>query len=457
MVELFNVVSTSTICPGNPDLHFLELAKSRGGSFMSCSGEVKAIVEGNIPTISPTGFVLSSTIPNVNCSMLICGGKCTYCTAYRSQLRALYSRFMHKSSEIDKRTNDWYLSLSEATNKIKTLRKKCITLDDKVKGLQKKVEKLTDTFTIDVDCSLHTDILSIMNENDRNVKDEFPEGTFRRLFWEQQLKAARCTDARQMCWHPTMIKWCLNLKLLSSSAYNSLRTSGFIKLPSERTLLDYTHFFTSKTGFQTEVETMLIHEAKLSTLTELEQHIVILFDELKIKEGLVYKQNTENIIGFVELGGINDILSKLEEVDESGSTQHPAIAKHILCIMVRGIFIDLRFPFAHFPTKELTGECLYNIMYEAIERLETIGFKVIALTGDGASPNRNFFKLHSVKSKELTFKYRNPYAKEERYIYFISDVPHLMKTTRNCWSHSFWNGNKRTLWVRSCMHVRIYT
>ena len=96
MVELFNVVSTSTICPGNPDLHFLELAKSRGGSFMSCSGEVKAIVEGNIPTISPTGFVLSSTIRNVNCSMLICGGKCTYCTAYHSQLRALCSRFMHK-------------------------------------------------------------------------------------------------------------------------------------------------------------------------------------------------------------------------------------------------------------------------------------------------------------------------------------------------------------------------
>ena len=106
-----------------------------------------------------------------------------------------------------------------------------------------------------------------MNENDRNVKDEFPEGTFRRLFWEQQLKAARCIDARQKRWHPTMIKWCLNLKLLSSSAYNSLRMSGFIKLPSERTLLDYTHFFTLKTGFQTEVETMLIHEAKLSTLT----------------------------------------------------------------------------------------------------------------------------------------------------------------------------------------------
>ena len=34
-------------------MHFLEMAKSRGGSFMSCSGEVKAEVETNFPNISP--------------------------------------------------------------------------------------------------------------------------------------------------------------------------------------------------------------------------------------------------------------------------------------------------------------------------------------------------------------------------------------------------------------------
>lgn len=85
---------------------------------------------------------------------------------------------------------------------------------------------------------------------------------------------------------------------------------------------------------------MLIQEAKLGTLSEFEKHIVVLFDEIKIKEGLVYKKNTENVIGFVELGGINDILVKLEEADDSGNSLHPPIAKHILCIMIRGIFID---------------------------------------------------------------------------------------------------------------------
>ena len=94
-------------------------------------------------------------------------------------------------------------------------------------------------------------------------------------------------------------------------------------------------------------------------------------------------------------------MAKLEEADDSGKTLHPPIAKHILCIMIRGLFIDLRFPFAHFPTKELTGECFYNIMYEALEHLETIGFKVIALTGDGASPNRNFLSSTLLKATNL--------------------------------------------------------
>ena len=42
------------------------------------------------------------------------------------------------------------------------------------------------------------------------------------------------------------------------------------------------------------------------------------------------------------------------------------------------------------------------------------------------------------KKEDLVYKTDNPYAdsKENRPLYFISDPPHLIKTTRNCWSHS---------------------
>ena len=48
---------------------------------------------------------------------------------------------------------------------------------------------------------------------------------------------------------------------------------------------------------------------------------------------------------------------------------------------------------------------------------------------------------------EMAYKVINLYADEKRYIYFISDVPHLLKTTRNCFSNSFGHSFTRKLWV----------
>ena len=72
------------------------------------------------------------------------------------------------------------------------------------------------------------------------------------------------------------------------------------------------------------------------------------------------------------------------------------VAVHILGVMVRGIFTDLKFPYAHFPTTTTTANVLFTLIWEAIERLERLGFKVIALTGDGASQNRKFFSYSTI-------------------------------------------------------------
>ena len=74
-----------------------------------------------------------------------------------------------------------------------------------------------------------------------NVIDNTPDGSFAIVFWDEQLKATSVSDPRQVRWHSAVIKWCLNLKMLSSSFYHALSCTGFI--PSERTLLDYTLFY----------------------------------------------------------------------------------------------------------------------------------------------------------------------------------------------------------------------
>ena len=102
----------------------------------------------------------------------------------------------------------------------------------------------------------------------------------------------------------------------------------------------------------------------------------------------------------------------------------------MLVFYVRGLFTSLQFPYAQFATKALPGDLIFHPFWEAVFRLERIGFKVTAATADGASPNCSFFALHS--KDKLEHKTLNPYATEDRYIYFFSDPPHLLKTTRNC-------------------------
>ena len=181
---------------------------------------------------------------------------------------------------------------------------------------------------------------------------------------------------------------------------------------------------------------MLKEEAQRHDSTD--RYVVLLVDEMKIKESLVFDKFSGQVIGFVEL----NVDHQLDLEEKSTSAEKP-VATHILALMVRGLFTGLKFPYAHFTTKSLAGDDLFSIVWEGIEHLERAGFKVVAITADGASPNRKFFRMHS--TEPITYKTPNPYC-EERNIYFFADVPHLMKTTRNCWSHSSTNGT-RNLWV----------
>ena len=103
----------------------------------------------------------------------------------------------------------------------------------------------------------------------------------------------------------------------------------------------------------------------------------------------------------------------------------------------------LNFPYAHFATCGVTGEAVWPIVWEAICRLEASGIKVLSITADGGSSNRNFFRLHGKKSKSTPiYKTKNRYSHDGRSLYFVADPPHLIKTAINCWSHSGVNGTR---------------
>lgn len=385
------------------------------------------------------------TIRHIRCELLVEGGKrCSFCESHRNTLRVLLGRHDKVAPCLNPdRTNYRYLSTPEKVERLHGMRKRQHTLEKQVARLKSRLEEAIMHEGVQVDESLHSDLQQISRESEDHVSTLGPANSFQRLFWMQQQKAASLNNSRSMRWHPLFIKWCLYIKHLSSKAYETIRDSGCISLPSQRTLRDYTHFVESTSGFSAE---QLLRASEVSTTADWEKCVCLVMDEMYIKEDLVYNKHSGELVGFANLGETNDQLLQLQKNLEGEKEDNTAaLAKTMFVLMVRGFFVRLNFPYVQFPcTTMMSGDLLFDLVWEAVYRLERMQLKVLAITADGASTNRLFLKMHNpnAAADEITYKVYNPHAPDGRFLYFFSDAPHLMKTVRNAWE-----SKKRQLWV----------
>ena len=458
---LLQLVDGLNVCAGHPEQQFLDLADSRKGKFQSANQSTVAFTDAYFP-VRLNGEVYSHTIRTTACELLVHGSKCDTCKQYRSTLCSLHSRKVSQpksdSTAVSSHINFRYLRTSERRKRMTRLKAAVDSKTAEVNRKTKEIERLksrlretTERCGIHVGKELENDLTKIMEEKTDEIRQKYPSDSFHHLFWNQQLEALRVRDKRQIRWHPMMIRWCLSLKLISSASYRALRLLNLLVLPSERTLRDYTHFVKAKPGFQPEIDEQLCRDAKLDSIPDFQKYVCLVFDEIKVKEDLVYDKHSADLLGFVRIGDVNEHLSRFEEIKLS-ATPKPKLATHVLTFMVCGILSDLEFPYASFPCTSLSGDQLYSLVWGCIRRLEACGFKVLALTCDGASANRNFLKLHKSSKEDMVYKTVNPYADEDRPVFFISDPPHLIKTVRNCWANSYGHSWTRNLWV-SFVHV----
>ena len=96
--------------------------------------------------------------------------------------------------------------------------------------------------------------------------------------------------------------------------------------------------------------------------------VVLLLDEMHIREELVFNKHCGKLVGFSNLGCINSHLSRFEEALESEEESDSAtpLAKSMTVFMVRGLFSNLKFPYAMFPCAKLVGEQLVPIFWECV-------------------------------------------------------------------------------------------
>ena len=316
-------------------------------------------------------------------------------------------------------------------------RLKCAELEHQLEEMKQEITKSA----LLVDHELSNDLTSILDDCSSGMTP------FMNLFWQQQKKLLK-SSATGMRYHPMIIRFCLSLAAKSPSCYEELRNSKVLVLPSQRRLRDYRNAIRPQRGFQDEVVKVL--QSETESYFDVQRYVVLLFDEMKIMANLVLDKVTGELIGFTDLGDPDLNFGSLEKVDE--------IASHALAFLVRGVCTELKFCLAHFATTGVTAAQLMPLFWEAVAILETTcNLWVIAATSDGASPNRRFYRLHKPLDggvdTDVCYRTINLFA-PHRFLYFFSDAPHLVKTTRNCLSHSgsgtcsryMWNNGNYILW-----------
>ena len=309
-------------------------------------------------------------------------------------------------------------------------RLRCAELERQLNEMRVELEKTN----IEVDHELSNDFSKILNSaNDADITP------FMKLFWEQQKKLFS-SSSKGVRYHPMIIRFCLSLAAKSPSCYEELRDSKLLILPSQRRLKDYRNAIRPQRGFNYEV----IEELKSLTNSyfDVQRYVVLLFDEMKVQSNLVLDKVTGELIGFTDLGDLGLNFAVLDKTDE--------IATHALAFIVRGVSSQLKFCLAHFSTNGVSAAQLMPIFWEAVCILETsCNLWVICTTSDGASPNRRFYRLHKSMDgdvdTDVCYRTINLYA-PHRFIYFVSDAPHLIKTTRNCLYHSGSGTCTRYMW-----------
>ena len=68
----------------------------------------------------------------------------------------------------------------------------------------------------------------------------------------------------------------------------------------------------AKPGFTPDVDRQLMKEAKIDKIPEYKKYVCLTFNEVKVKEGLVYNRESMEIIGFVNVGDISEHLHAYE-------------------------------------------------------------------------------------------------------------------------------------------------
>ena len=151
-------------------------------------------------------------------------------------------------------------------------------------------------------------------------------------------------------YHPMIIRCYLSSVAIASAAYyeilvNEKLGSSFLIPPSHYRLRKYNYYIKPERGFNQNIMCELQNKVKKNS--DKEKCLVLLMDEMKIKENLVWDKHNGELIGYLDLGESDLNYATLLKVT--------TVAPHVFVFLIRSILNLLKFSLANFPADGISG------------------------------------------------------------------------------------------------------
>ncbi|XP_037038241.1 uncharacterized protein LOC119075785 isoform X2 [Bradysia coprophila] len=231
-------------------------------------------------------------------------------------------------------------------------------------------------------------------------------------FTEMQLRnSSRNPHGRR--YKPKEKSMCLAMYKSGPRSYRFKENNKIMVLPSLSTLTRHSAKMIFRTGIVPQLFSFI--KEKVKDWTEKELLCSFGFDETALKSILEYSSTDDEIIGFVEMGGI----------------RRPIFATHSLTFMVRGIYRPFKQPVAYFYTHGLKSHELAELILLVLEAVFSTGLNVIHSVSDQVVTNESaihrLMDRHFVRSPGCLLKYKVC----DKTIIHGYDAPHWLKVVRN--------------------------
>ncbi|KAK3920828.1 Transposable element P transposase [Frankliniella fusca] len=399
IASIVNCIRKKEVCTGYDDV------KYRNAWFSCTVGEVDR------NPFKECRYV--ETFRSFMCTRLIPNNKWR-CGECAKMLKPLKRRSQSMAQDqANPNTKNIYLTEQQMLNKMQKQRSEINNAKKKIYRLQEKMQEILKKEGVPIDQSMSDAMLDILSQCEKLSPAQS-------IFLQQQIKASQQKHAAGMRWHPTIIRFALSLHLTSPAAYELMRETGMVKLPSSSTLFEYSHVKPVEEG----VDKLVLES---------------------LAERVVFQKSSGKLLGYTTLDDIDREMKCLENLIENpDQNEDQTTASTVLVYMVKGVTNGIKEVVATFAAGKLSANQLYIWTWKVIGALEKSGIAVLAFVSDGSSVNRAFIKKNKPATQHpsgIVFDTWNK-ATSCRKLYFFADVPHLLKTIRNCLLNSRWDGRK---------------